>query len=140
MALTQRQIGCFEGNKQFLNEVAATLLPIAANMKKQALVILSTPESTEVQQTFAAIWQRLADQILNEQGVNMQALGGSTQTTATGGSTGMKYLVQQLLMSESWTLTPDAWANDEMAARAAIQAGLAALLLELTAIPAPANS
>ena len=71
-------------------------------------------------------------------GINVQGLGSSV--TATSGSTAMKYLVQQMLMSPGWTMTPDEWAEDEMTARAAIQAGMAALLLELTAIPAPANS
>lgn len=134
MALTQRQMACFESNKQFQAEVAAALLPIAAAMMRGALVVLSTPESTEVQQTFAAIHKNIANQILQEQGVNVQALG-TAGATATGGSTGMKYLVQQLLTSAAWTLTPDQWAANEEAARTAIAAGLAALLAQLTAIP-----
>ena len=138
MALTQRQMNCFERNSQFLTEVASALLPIAAQMMKTAMVVASDPASTEVQQTFAAIHKQLADQILKEQGINVQGLGSSV--TATSGSTAMKYLVQQMLMSPGWTMTPDEWAEDEMTARAAIQAGMAALLLELTAIPAPANS
>lgn len=134
MALTQRQMACFEKNSQFLNEVAAALLPIAAEMKKQALVITSNPQSSETEQTFAATWGRIADQILAEQGVNLAALGvGSAQ--ATGGSVGMKYLIQQMLMSPAWTLTPDQWATNEATARTTIQAAMAALLAELTAIP-----
>lgn len=134
MALTQRQMACFERNAQFLNEVAAALMPIATELKKQALVIRSNPASTETEQTFAAIWEQLADKILAEQGFTTQA-GVSAATTATGGSVGMKYLVQQLLMSSGWTLTPDQWAADEPAARATIQAGMAALITSLTAMP-----
>ena len=137
MALTQRQMACFESNRQFLNEVAAALLPIAAGMMADSLVTLSDPAGTEVQQTFAAIHKGVADQILKEQGINVQALGvGAATGTATGGSLGMKYLVQQLLMADGWEMTPDEWAADEAAARAAITAGMAALLTSLTAIPA----
>ena len=135
MALTQRQMACFENNPQFQNEVAAALLPIAAEMKKAAMVTLSDPASSEVQQTFAGIRGRVADQILAEQGVNVAVLTGGSYTTATGGSIGMKYVVRQMLMQPDWTLTPDAWAADEMAARAEIQAAMGALLTQLTAIP-----
>jgi hypothetical protein len=134
MALTQRQMACFESNKQFQAEVAAALLPIAAAMMRGALVVLSTPESTEVQQTFAAIHKNIANQILQEQGVNVQALG-TAGATATGGSTGMKYLVQQLLTSAAWTMTPDEWAANEATARVTIQTFLAGLLTTLTAAP-----
>lgn len=139
MSLTQRQINCFERNSQFLTEVAAALLVIAADMMKDSLVVLNTPESSEVERTFAGIRQRIANQILSEQGINVQAvsmtgvaLGGGT---ATGGSTAMKYLVQQMLLQPTWTLTPDAWAADEMGARATIQFAMAALVEGLTAIP-----
>ena len=135
MALTQRQMACFENNSQFRNEVAAALLPIAAEMKKQALVVRSTPESTEVQQAFAAIWERIADQILAEQGINATGAGGSFSAATAAGSTGMKYLVQQMLLADGWTLTPDQWAANETAARAAIQTAMATLLADLTAIP-----
>ncbi len=135
MALTQREIACFENNKQFLNEVAAALLPIAAAMLKGAMVVLSNPASTEVEQAFAAIHKQLAGQILKEQGINIDALGLGGAAAATGGSMGMKYLVQQLLLLPDWALSPDEWAADEATARAAIQVGMAALLTELTAIP-----
>lgn len=135
MALTQREMACFENNKQFLTEVAAALLPIAAGMMAASLVVLANPASTEVEQTFAGIRQRLADQILREQGINAQGIAVAQPAVATGGSTAMKYLVQQLLLSAGWTMTPDEWAADEATARAAIQAGMAALLMELTAIP-----
>lgn len=143
MALSQRQMACFEKNSQFLNEVAAALLPIAANMMAAALVVINTPTSSEVEKTFAGIRQRLADQILREQGINAQgavtagmpAFGATT--TATGGSTAMRYLVQQMLLMPTWTLTPDEWADDEAAARTAIQTSMAALIEALTAIPQP---
>jgi len=135
MALIQRQMACFENNPQFQNEVAAALLPIAAAMKRGAMVVLATPESTEVEQTFAGIRGRIADQILAEQGVNVAALTGAGYGTATTGSIGMKYVVRQMLMQPEWTLTPDQWAADEMGARAAIQTAMAALLADLTAIP-----
>jgi hypothetical protein len=141
MALTQRQINCFEKNSQFVNEVAAALLVIAANTMAQALVVLNTPEASEVERTFAAIRQRIADQILREQGINVQgatmgmgmpALPGQT---ATGGSTAMRYLIQQMLLQSTWTMTPDQWAADEMLARATITASMATLMQNLTAIP-----
>jgi hypothetical protein len=128
-------MACFEGNRQFLNEVAAALLPIASQMKRAAMVVRSTPGASEVQQSFALAHERLADQILGEQGIYLHGVSTGAATTATGGSTGMKYFVQQLLMSPDWTLTPDAWAADETAARATIQAGMTALLTALTAIP-----
>ena len=59
--------------------------------------------------------------------------GGAAATAS--GSTGMRYLVQQLLMSDGWTMTPDTWAANEMQARTAIEAGMAALLDSLTEIP-----
>lgn len=137
MALTRRQMACLERNGQFLDEVAAALLAIASQMKRGAMVIVNTAESTAVQRAFAEATGRIADQILAEQGISLQAANSlpGIATTATGGSTAMRYLVQQLLMSPGWTLTPDAWAADEGAARAAIQAGMAALLANLTAIP-----
>lgn len=139
MALTQRQMACFDGNRQFLNEVAAALLPIAAQMMAESLVVLANPISTEVQQTFAAIRQRLSDQILREQGINAQGAGGQA-ASAAGGSTAMKYLIQQMLLMPTWTLTPDQWASNEAAARETIQGSLAALLTALTAIPEQANN
>lgn len=135
MSLTQRQMNCFERNSQFLTEVAAALLPIAAQMKKGAMVVRSNPQATEVEQSFALAHEALADQILREQGITIGANANSS-VTATSGSTAMKYLVQQMLMSSAWDMTPDEWAADEMTARAAIQAGMAALLQGLTAIPA----
>lgn len=135
MALTQRQIACFESNRQFLNEVAAALLPIAAQMMAESLVVLANAASTEVEQTFAAIRQRLADQVLREQGINAQGAGGQA-ASAAGGSTAMKYLIQQMLLMPTWTLTPNEWAANEVAARETIQASMAALLTALTATPA----
>lgn len=136
MALTQRQIACFESNRQFLNEVAAALLPIAAQMMAESLVVLANAASTEVEQTFAAIRQRMADQVLREQGINVQGAPASAAAQATGGSTAMKNLVQQMLLMPTWTLTPNEWAANEVAARETIQASMAALLTALTATPA----
>lgn len=132
MALTQRQMACFENNSQFRNEVAAALLPIAAGMMADSLVTLSDPAGTEVQQTFAGIRQRVADQILREQGINAQ--GGGMAANA-GDSTAMKYLVRSMLMSPDWTLTPDQWAANETTARQTIQTALGLYLATLTAIP-----
>lgn len=135
MALTQRQMSCFERNSQFQNEVAAALLQIAAGMKAQALVDKTSAEETL--RTFAAIRERVADQILAEQGISLQPTGGILPAVgqATTGSQAMKYLIQQMLLMPTWTLTPDAWADNEMVARATIQGNLAALLQNLTAIP-----
>lgn len=137
MALQQRQMACFEKNTQFLNEVASVLLPIAAGMKASSLVVLNTPDSSEVQKTFAAIRGQIADQILSEQGINLAQSSpfGMPGQTATGGSTAMRYLIQQMLLMETWTMTPDEWAADEAVARATIQASMTALLSALTAIP-----
>ena len=133
MALTQREMACFENNSQFRNEVAAALLPIAAGMMAESLVTLSNPESSATEQTFAGIRQRIADQILREQGINAQAAGVTVANA--GDSMGMKYLIRGLLMSPDWTLTPNEWAANEATARATIQAGLGAYLTTLTAIP-----
>ena len=135
MALTRRQMACFERNPQFLDEVAAALLPIAAEMTKEALVVENTLGSGELDLKIAAIKKRIADQILREQGINVQSEGlmPSALPTATGGSTAMRYLVQQMLLD--WTMTPDEWAADEMAARTSISTTMRALLQALTAVP-----
>src|SRR6476619_5211581 len=135
MALTRRQMACYERNPQFLDEVAAALLPIAAEMTKEVLVVENTLGAPELDLKIAAIKKRIADQILREQGINVQseALLPSAVPTATGGSTAMKYLVQQMLLD--WTMTPEQWAADEMAARAAISTAMRTLLQSLTAVP-----
>ena len=138
MALTQRQIACFEKNTQFLNEVAAALLPLASDMIRQAMVVENNEAATAVERTFAAIRKQIANQILTEQGINIQ--GGSMAYptpggVATSGSTAMKYLVQQMLLLPDWTLTPDQWAADEVLARATITTAMASLVQGLTAIP-----
>jgi hypothetical protein len=136
MPLTQREIACFENNRQFQNEMAAALLYIASQMAKDALVVLANPASSEVQQTFAAIRRQIAGQILKEQGINVESLGlSSSSGQAVGGSTAMKYLMQQMLMSPEWTMTPDEWAANEATARVTIQTFLAGLLTTLTAAP-----
>lgn len=137
MGLTRREMACFERNPQFLDEAAAALLTKASTMKREAVVVLANPESTAVERAFAEARARIAEQILSEQGINLQPAAGlpGIVTTTASGSTAMKYLVQALLMSEQWTMTPDEWAADEMAARAAIGTGMAALLDNLTAIP-----
>ena len=134
MALTRRQMACFERNPQFLDEVAAAFLVGASAMKRASMVTLSTSESTPVERAFAEIKGRVADQILQAQGINLQAATGLPAMT-TNGAQAMSYLVQQLLMSPDWTLTADEWADDELAARAVIQAGVSALMASLTAIP-----
>jgi len=138
MALLQRQMACFENNRQFLGEVAAILLPIAAAMYKSAMVVENNPDSQPVARAFAAARKRIAEQILNEQGITVQVQTNPflQAATATGGSNAMKYLVQQMLLMPTWTLTPDEWAEDEAAARGTIQASMAALLESLTAVPA----
>lgn len=137
MALLQRQMACFENNKQFLGEVAAILLPIAATMYRGAMMVENNPDSQGVERAFAAARKRIAEQILSEQGitVTVQTNPFLQTASATGGSNAMKYLVQQMLLMPTWTLTPDEWADDEAAARATIQASMAALLESLTAIP-----
>ena len=138
MALTQRQMNCFERNSQFLNEVAAALLPIAADLKRAAIVALNNPDATQVDRAFAETQTRIAEQILAEQGITLHASSVPTLPntgSAAGGSTAMKYLVQQMLMAAGWTLTPDEWAGDEPAARATIQGAMAALITALTAQP-----
>ena len=137
MGLTRREMACFERNPQFLDEVAAALMKKAALMKRQAVVVLANPESTAVEREFATQRARIAEQILAEQGINLQTPTGfpSGITATASGSTGMRYLVQQLLMSDGWTTTPDTWAANEMQARAAIETGMAALLDSLTEIP-----
>lgn len=137
MALTQRQIACFEKNTQFLNEVASALLPLASDMIRQAMVVENDENATPVERTFAGIRKQIANQILGEQGINIQGqvplvLGGQQ---ATGGSTAMKYLVQQMLLLPTWTLTPDQWAADEALARTTITTAMTALIQGLTAIP-----
>lgn len=139
MALTQRQIACFEKNTQFLNEVASALLPIASDMIRQALVVENNENATAVDRTFAAIRKQIANQILTEQGINIQ--GGASNYgppmvgVATSGSTAMKYLVQQMLLLPDWALTPDQWAADEAVARATITTAMVGLIQGLTAIP-----
>lgn len=135
MALTQRQAACFEKNTQFLNEVAAALLPIAAAMLKQSMVIKGTQAGDPVAVAFADKVGLIANQILAEQGINLQAPSLIPVTAQAASSTAMKYLVQQMLLRPTWTLTPDQWAADEAGAFAAIQTHMAALLTELTAIP-----
>lgn len=138
MSLTRRQMSCFERNAQFLDEVAAALLAIASQMKRQSMVVLNT-EANTVEKVFAETTGRIADQILSEQGISLAAApslpGIVTTATAVPGSTAMRYLVQQLLMSPTWTLTPNEWAEDEAAARATIHIGMATLLQSLTEIP-----
>ena len=139
MALSKRQMACFEGNSMFQAEVAAALLPIAATMLKSALVVLNTPEASAVDKAFAAARESIARQILSEQGITLSAANpyaiGGGGPTATGGSVAMKYLVQQMLLMPTWTITPDEWVADEEAARAAITANMTALLGAMTAIP-----
>lgn len=136
MALTQRQAACFEKNTQFLNEVAAALLPIAATMLKQSMLIRGTQTGNPVAMAFAEKVGLIANQILSEQGINLASPSLiPTAQAAAGSSTAMKYLVQQMLLRPDWTLTPDEWAADEAGAFAAIQTHMAALLTELTAIP-----
>lgn len=135
MALTRRQMACFEKNSQFLDEVAAAFLVAASLMKREAMVVQNTGDSTAVQRAFADVKGRVADQILGAQGINLQAATGLPAMTSTNGAQAMTYLVQQLLMSPDWTLTADEWADDELAARAVIQAGVSALMASLTAIP-----
>ncbi len=137
MALTQRQMACFEKNPQFLREVAAALLKIAAGMKAEAIVTRYSESSTAVEKEIAAIKESVAGQILAEQGIN---LSGSNMNfpgvqAASGTSVGMSYLVQHMLGSSNWTLTPDAWANDEPAARTAIFTGMVATLTDLMTVP-----
>ncbi len=138
MTLSKRQMACFEGNRVFLDEVAAALLPIAAAMLKGSIVTTNTPEASAVNKAFAVARDSIARQILNEQGITLQtgnpyAIGSGA--TATGGSVAMKYLVQQMLLMPTWTITPDQWVADEVAARAAITASMTALLDAMTAIP-----
>ena len=76
MALTRRQMACFEKNPQFLDEVAAAFLVAASTMKRASMVTLSTSESTPVERAFAEIKGRVADQILQAQGINLQATTG----------------------------------------------------------------
>jgi hypothetical protein len=100
------------------------------------MVVLANPASSEVQQTFAAIRRQIAGQILKEQGINVESLGlSSSSGQAVGGSTAMRYLMQQMLMSPQWTMTPDEWAANEATARVTIQTFLAGLLTTLTAAP-----
>ena len=138
MALSKRQMACFEGNRVFLDEVAAALLPIAAAMLRAAIVTQNTVEASAVDKAFATAREGIARQILNEQGITLQtvnpyAIGSGRE--ATGGSVAMKYLVQQMLLMPTWTITPDEWVTDEAAARAAIAASMTALLDAMTAIP-----
>ena len=42
MALTQRQMACFESNRQFLNEVAAALLPGPDSIDADGVVVFAT--------------------------------------------------------------------------------------------------
>lgn len=137
MALSKRQMACFEGNRVFLDEVAAALLPIAAAMLKASIVTLNTADASAVDKAFAGAREGIARQILNEQGITLQATNpyAINGPTATGGSVAMKYLVQQMLLMPTWTITPDAWVADEAAARAAIVAIMTALLNAMTAIP-----
>ena len=138
MALSKRQMACFEGNRTFLDEVAAALLPIAAAMLRAAIVVQNTPDASAVDKAFAAAREGIARQILNEQGITLQAANPyalSSGVTATSGSVAMKYMVQQMLLMPTWTITPDAWVADEEAARAAIVANMTALLDAMTAIP-----
>jgi len=128
-------MACFEKNSQFLDEVAAAFLVAASLMKREAMVVQNTGDSTAVQRAFADVKGRVADQILGAQGINLQAATGLPAMTSTNGAQAMTYLVQQLLMSPDWTLTADEWADDELAARAVIQAGVSALMASLTAIP-----
>lgn len=137
MALLQRQMSCFENNKQFLREVAAILLQIAAAMYKTAMVTENSTDSTAVERAFASTRKRIAEQILNEQGITVQVQTNPfAQSASAGSSNAMGYLIQQMLLMPTWTLTPDQWAADEPAARTAIQASMAALLESLTAVPA----
>ena len=135
MALTQRQMACFERNPQFLNEVAAALLPIAATMLKQSMAVRAQAGGDAMALAMADKVGLIANQILAEQGINLSAPSLIPNAAATSGSTAMKYLVQQMLMSPGWTLTPDAWAADEATAFATIQAAMGSLLAALTAIP-----
>jgi hypothetical protein len=137
MALSKRQMACFEGNRVFLDEVAAALLPIAATMLKGAIVTANTAEASAVDKAFAAARESIARQILNEQGITLAAANPYAigNREATGGSVAMKYLVQQMLLMQTWTITPDEWVADEAAARAAITASMSALLEAMTAIP-----
>ena len=134
--LTQRQMACFENNKQFLNEVAAALLKIAASMTADALVVKNTPASTDVEKVFAEKREQIAAQILAEQGISFQTTALPSATpSAAGGSKAMSYLVRQMLMMSTWTLTPDAWAADEPAAATEITTRMSELIQTLTAIP-----
>lgn len=137
MALSKRQMACFEGNRVFLDEVAAALLPIAAAMLRAAIVVQNTADASAVDKAFATAREGIARQILNEQGITLQAANpyAITGQTATGGSVAMKYLVQQMLLMPTWEITPDEWVADEATARATIAASMAALLNAMTAIP-----
>lgn len=140
MPLTQRQIECFKNNGQFLTETAAALQVIAAEMLAEALVAENSETTTPVQRTFAGIRGRIAQQVLAEQGVTniVQSSGlpsAAAAGNATSGSVAMKYLVQQMLMSEAWTMTPDEWATNELTARSTIATVMRGLLTALTAIP-----
>ena len=143
MALTLRQIECFKNNGQFLTEVAAALLALAAEMLAASLVVENDQAATPVERVFAGIRGRIAQQVLAEQGVTniVQSSGlpsASASANATSGSVAMKYLVQQMLMSAAWTMTPDEWAENELTARATIATVMRGLLDALTAIPEPA--
>lgn len=134
--LTQRQISCFENNKQFGYEVAAVLLKLAATMTTQSLVVANTATSTAVERVFAEKRAAIASQILSEQGITFQTAGlPSVAPNAVGGSKAMAYLVRQMLMMPSWDMTPDEWATSETTAVAEIATRMAELLTELTAIP-----
>jgi hypothetical protein len=137
MALSKRQMACFEGNRVFLDEVAAALLPIAAAMLRAAIVVQNTPDASAVDKAFAAAREGIARQILNEQGITLQAANPYAlgNREATGGSVAMKYLVQQMLLMPTWEITPDEWVADEATARATITASMTALLNAMTAIP-----
>ena len=139
MPLTQRQMECFKSNGQFLTEVAAALQQIAAAMLAESLVVENSETVTPTEKTFAAIRGRIAQQILAEQGVtNIVQTNNApypTAVNATSGSVAMKYLVQQMLMSPAWVMTPDDWADNELTARATIAAAMGMLLNQMTAIP-----
>jgi hypothetical protein len=98
----------------------------------------NTPEASAVDKAFAVARESIARQILNEQGITLQAsnpyaIGSGRE--ATGNSVAMKYLVQQMLLMPTWTITPDAWVADEAAARVAIAVSMTALLNAMTAVP-----
>ena len=116
--------------------MAAALLPIAAEMTKEALVVENTPGSGELDLKIAAIKKRIADQILRGQGINVQSEGlmPSALPTATGGNTAKRDTWYNRCCS-IWSMTPDEWAADEMAARTSISTTMRALLQALTAVP-----